>query len=444
MRGRALGSETGYARVGRAVFPVSRLVRRSRGIRRSRGVRRGITDAGRRIRAILGVGLPALTASLTSCSLLPGGDPVPPPVTPPVIHTPDIEVEVPDLGPAVQVAYLTPPPGEPLVDELLASPVLRDPTFGEIVDRWIDYWQNSATDWFPDFVRRMGTFEEVVDSALSERRMPPSLRYLPLIESGYNPGARSGAAAVGLWQFMAGTARERGMEVGPFVDQRRDPFLSTRAAVEFLEELNEEFDSWFLALAAYNGGPNRTRRILRENAPLAPPSDSLFWALRSHWPRETREFVPKLVGAILVAQRPEQYGYPSIESDPPFAFEEVVVPDGTTFDVLADAAETSEEEIRRLNPELYRGFTPPGEEVVIRVPEGRTEVFEAKYAQIPPDRRMTVVEHSVQQGETLSHIAVRYGVRVDEIRAANPDVRPRFLRVGTTLTIPVLLSRQGG
>lgn len=376
--------------------------------------------------------------------MLPGGGDPEPLLTPPVVRTPDIEVEEPDLGPMVQVAYLAPPPGEALVDELLASPVLRDPTFGEVLERWIDYWQNSAADWFPDFVRRMGTFEELVDSALSERRMPPSLRYLPLIESGYNPGARSGASAVGLWQFMAGTARERGMEVGPFVDQRRDPFLSTRAAVTFLEELREEFDSWFLALAAYNGGPNRTRRILRENAPLAQPSDSLFWALRSHWPRETREFVPKLVGAILVAQQPEEYGYPSIESDAPFAFDEVVVPDGTTFDVLADAAEASEDEIRRLNPELYRGFTPPGEEVVVRVPVGRGETFETNYEQVPPDRRMTVVEHAVQPGETLSHIAVRYGVGVEDLQGANPDVRPRFLRIGTTLTIPVLLSRRGG
>lgn len=387
------------------------------------------------------VGCLASASLLAGCAVLPGSGEAEPLVTPPVVRTPDIELEEPDLGPTVHVAYLTPPPGDLLVDELLASPVLRDPAFGEVVDRWIDYWQNSATGWFPDFVGRMGTFEAVVDSALSERRMPPSLRYLPLIESGYNPGARSRVAAVGLWQFMAGTAREHGMVVGPFVDQRRDPFLSTRAAVAFLQELHEEFDSWFLALAAYNGGPNRTRRILRENAPLAAPSDSLFWALREHWPRETREFVPKLVGAILVAQQPEHYGYPAIERDPPFAFDEVVVADGTTFDVLAEAAEVSEEEIRRLNPELYRGFTPPGEEVVVRVPEGRGERFEANYARVPPDARMTVVEHSVQQGETLSHIAERYGVRVDDLRAANPDVRPRFLRVGTTLTIPVLLSR---
>lgn len=372
---------------------------------------------------------------------MPGGDPGPtlPPV---IVRTPQIELEPPDLGAGIHVAYLAPPTAEPMVDELLASPVLRDPAFGEVLGRWVDYWQNAAAAWFPDFVRRMGGFEQTVDSALAERRMPPSLRYLPLIESGYDPGARSHAAAVGMWQFMAGTAQEHGMEVGPFVDERRDPFVSTRAAVTFLDELHEEFDSWFLALAAYNGGPNRTRRILRQQAPLAQPSDSLFWALRRHWPRETREFVPKLLGAIMVAQSPERYGYDSVVRDPPFRFDEVTIPDGTTFDVIAEAAGVPDEAIRRLNPQLFRGFTPPGEEVVVRVPEGRGAAFVAEYALVPPDRRMTVVGHAVQPGETLSHIALRYGVSVADLRAANPDVRPRFLRVGATLTVPLLPGRQ--
>lgn len=363
-------------------------------------------------------------------------------VTPPPVRAPDIPVPTPDLGPLVRVAYLAPPVGEPLVDELLASSVMRDADFREALDSWVEYWREAARPWFPDFVRRMGSFEQTVDSALAKRRMPPSLRYLPLIESGYNPGARSHAAAVGMWQLMPGTAGELGIEVGPFVDQRRDPFHSTRAALDLLDRLHEELGSWFLTLAAYNGGPNRTRRILRQQAPLAQPTDSLFWALRDYWPRETREFVPKLVAAILVAQQPTRFGYPSLDRDPPFRFDLVTVPDGTTFDVLADAAEVDEGEIRRLNPELYRGFTPPGTSVTVRVPEGRGEAFAENYALVPPDRRMTVIEHSVEPGETLSHIALRYGVSVADLRAANPEARPRFLRVGARLTVPVVLGRR--
>ncbi len=342
------------------------------------------------------------------------------------------------------VAYLSPPPDDDYFDPILASAVLRDPEFEEEVAWWIDYWQNAARPWFPDFLRRMGAFERTVDSALAERAMPPSLRYLPLIESGYSPWARSHAAAVGMWQFMPGTAREFGMDVGAFVDERRNPYKSTEAAVDFLDRLHDDFGSWFLALAAYNGGPNRARRILRQNAPLAQHSDSLFWALRHHWPRETRQFVPKLVGAIIVAQNPARFGYDEVVADAPLSFETVSVPDATTLDVLAGAAETDEEEMRRLNPELFRGFTPPNRAYTLRVPAGRAALFEERYAEIPAERRMTVVEHAVQAGETLSHIARRYGVSVTDLRAANPDVRPRFLRIGARLTVPILLGRSAG
>jgi membrane-bound lytic murein transglycosylase D len=340
-------------------------------------------------------------------------------------------------------AFLLPPTGEPLVDEILASPMLRDPEFQEAVARWVDYWQSTAHDWFPDYLRRMGSFEQTVDSALAERGLPPSLRYLPLIESGYSPGARSRASAVGMWQFMSGTATELGMEVSAFLDERRNPYKSTAAAAAMLDDLHESFDSWFLALAAYNGGPNRARRILRQQAPLAQPSDSLFWALRRHWPPETRDFIPKLVGAVIVAGRPTEHGYADTERDPPLRFDEVRVPDATTFDVLARAAETDEEEIRRLNPELFRGFTPPGRGVVLRVPAGMASTFEANYAAIPTKERMTIVEHYIASGETLSHVARRYGVSVADLQAANPDVRPRYLRIGARITVPIMLARGG-
>jgi len=367
-------------------------------------------------------------------------EPSPPPA--PVIE-PAIHVEPVGYESLHDVAYLSPPPLNDYTDPIVSSPVTRDPDFQEAVGAWVDYWENAARPWFPDFLDRMGVFEQTVDSALSSREMPPSLRYLPLIESGYSPWAQSHASAVGMWQFMAGTAREFGMEVGAFVDERRNPYKSTEAAVDFLEELHGDFDSWFLALAAYNGGPNRARRILREHAPLESPSDSLFWALREHWPRETREFVPKLVGAIIVARSPERFGYDALRPAQPLRFDHVVVPEATTMDVLAGAAETDEEEMRRLNPELFRGFTPPGSTYLLRVPAGRAQRFAANYAAIPADRRMTVVEHSVAQGETLSHIARRYGISVSDLRAANPEIRPRYLRVGATVTVPIFSVRTG-
>lgn len=379
------------------------------------------------------------------CALVVAGcaGPPPPSAPPEPLQAPELDVETTLPGPPV-VAYLTPPPGEPVVDRILASPLMRDPEFQAEVADWIDYWSRSARRWFPDYLYRMGSFEQTVDSALAQRGMPPSLRYLPLIESGYNPRARSHASAVGMWQFMPGTARELGMEVSAFVDERRDPFMSTMAAMGFLEDLHATFDeSWFLALAAYNGGPNRARRILREQAPLAQHSDSLFWALREHWPRETREFVPKLVGAIIVAQDPEEYGFGEVERASPFRFDEATVPDAVSVGIVARAAETDEDEIRRLNPELYRGFTPPDRSHVVRVPPGVGDRFADNFAAIPEDERLTIVEHAVAPGETLSHIALRYGISVADLRSANPDVEARYLRVGARLTVPILLARAG-
>jgi len=354
-------------------------------------------------------------------------------VTPvPIPFAPRLEMPLPER-PAVEVS----------IDEILSSPVLLDPDFERAVASWVDYWQGPAGPALPSFVGRMASFQALVDSALAAERLPTSLRYLPFIESGYNPAAASRARAVGMWQFMESTARERGLEVGPLVDQRRDPVRSTDEAVAFLSELREEFGSWFWALGAYNSGPNRVRRILRSYGGDAAPTDSLFWALRQHFPAETREFVPKLIGAVVVASDPRGHGYEP-EAVDPFRFDRVSVPTATTLDVVARAAGATQREIERLNPEYIGRMTPPGRVSALRVPEGSGPVFEAAYALIPPEERVSFVTHRIVAGETLSHIAVRYGVRVSDIEAANPGLRPRFLKIGVTLTVPVAPSARQG
>jgi len=346
------------------------------------------------------------------------------------------EVESPSLYEPRLDPVRVPPPSTRF-DELLASPVMNDADFQAAVARWVDYWGSEAAEAVPVFLGRMVSFETAVDSALEANELPPSLRYLPFIESGYNPRAASSARAVGMWQFMEPTAKELGLEVSRLMDQRRDPVLSTEAAMKFLVDLREGFGSWFLALAAYNGGPNRVRRVMRQYAPGVPPSDSLFWALRRRFPRETQEFVPKLVGAYLVSSRPGPNGFAPSEDVGLFAFDDVNVPDATTLDVVARAAEVSLDEIERLNPQFVRGMTPPGRSSGLRVPRGQGAAFASNYAAIPPEERVTFVEHRVAAGETLSHIAVRYGVLVADINAANPGIRPRFLKIGTVLTVPV-------
>ncbi|HET9948820.1 MAG TPA: lytic transglycosylase domain-containing protein [Longimicrobiales bacterium] len=203
------------------------------------------------------------------------------------------------------------PPAVPFeqMDELLTSPVLWDPEFARAVHWWVDYWTTAATEWVPGYLERMEEHGAAVDSALVSHGFPASLRYLPFIESGYDPRVRSRVGAVGLWQLMPATARGLGLEVTRSTDERRDPEKSTEAALRYLGTLYREFDSWFLALAAYNAGPTRVRAVLRRYAAGEPRSDVLFWSLRHHFSRETRDFVPKLYGAMFVASRPEAYGY---------------------------------------------------------------------------------------------------------------------------------------
>ncbi len=328
-------------------------------------------------------------------------------------------------------------------DALLASPVLRDPEFTRRVHWWVRYWTGPARAWFPGFLTRMSELGTHVDSSLARAGFPPSLRYLPLIESGYAPGVRSGASAVGLWQLMSPTARELGLEVSPLLDERRDFERATDAALAYLDDLHEEFDSWFFALAAYNTGPTRVRRLLRREAAGVPPSDSLFWALRHHFASETRDFLPKLYGAMWVASRPGAYGYETL-APAPLAYDRVEVPHQTTLDVVARAAGVAHADVVALNPQLVRGITPADRVVHVRLPAGGRAAFARNYPMIPPEERVTFVEHLVRPGETLSKIAARYGLRTAEIAAANPGVQARALPVGARLTVPVAPSVREG
>jgi membrane-bound lytic murein transglycosylase D len=364
---------------------------------------------------------------------LPAPEPVPVPVVD-VVRTPAAADEAP--------AVSAPPDAvEGATDPILHSRFARHPVIGERVAAWIERYTVRDGHAFPQFLERMSAYEALVDSALVAEGLPRSLRYVPIIESGYVPSATSPVSAVGLWQFMAPVARSFGMHVSSLVDERRDPVKSTLGAARYLRELDERFGSWFLALAAYNSGPNRVDRLIREHAPLAPLGDSLYTVIFPHLPAETRDFVPKLIAVASVAERPEAFGIeaPSVPARA-YAFEEVELPDATSFDVVAEAAGVDEDEIRRLNPHIVRGLTPRGRPTAVRLPPGTRDRFEEAYAEIPPDRRVTVTEHVVSSGETLGGIARQYGVRTADLQAANPGVRPRRMRIGTRLLVP----REGG
>ncbi len=305
-------------------------------------------------------------------------------------------------------------------------------TFNDAVDRWLEYFQTDGRQNFELYLTRAGRYEPMMRAVLRDAGLPEDLVYMSLIESGFSPRAYSRARAVGLWQFMASTGRAYDLRISYWVDERRDPILATKAAASHLGDLYDEFDSWYLAAAAYNAGVNRVRRSIRRTG-----SDD-YWTLsrRRYLRRETRNYVPKLIAAALIAKEPEKYDFTGIEPELPFAYDLVEVPDATSVDVIAKAAGVDIESVVELNPQILRGVTPPGERYALRVPPGSGHSFALNYASVPPNERVTWVQHVVRRGDTLGEIAQAYGVSVAAIRAANNNIHPRRLRVGQYLMIP--------
>ncbi|MDE2982956.1 MAG: lytic transglycosylase domain-containing protein [Gemmatimonadota bacterium] len=186
----------------------------------------------------------------------------------------------------------------------IRSPLARDSVVEEEAKRWVDHWWTGGQGSVQRGLERMGRYEDYIDAELAIRTLPPSLRYLPLIESGYNHLAVSPAGAAGLWQLMPETARGLGLQVDSLVDQRFDAYLSTQAALDYLVALHDRFQCWSLALAAYNVGPTRVERAIRWHGGSRPRNDALFLHIRDWLPRETQDFVPKFLATIRLAGDP--------------------------------------------------------------------------------------------------------------------------------------------
>lgn len=305
---------------------------------------------------------------------------------------------------------------------------------------YLEFFQVDARDRFAIWLSRLSRYEGMIRERLRAKGLPEDLVYLTLIESGLSNSAVSRARAVGMWQFVAGTGRLYGLTVDPWVDERRDPYKATDAAVSYLADLVQRLGSVYLAAAAYNAGEGRITRGVRH---LPGQSDSLtdetFFQLadRRYLRRETRDYVPKLIAAALIAKQPARYGFTDIPRTPPLQFDEIRVPDATGLDVLARLADTTTEALLELNPQFVRGVTPPGREVTVRVPRGSGTMTAEGFDTLPVTARITFVEHYVTRGQTLSDIAKQYRVSVTTIQGANPSLKPRTLHVGQRLVIPM-------
>jgi len=385
-----------------------------------------------------------LLALLAAACYRAGPLPTPPPAVV-EIDPPDLVVaEIADLSSletGLEPAPFPEPPGElpptsasEAPDGLNLSGTVIPLEINPRVQYWIDLFTGNERERFALYLARQGRFEDMIVSKLKAKGMPEELIYLALIESGFSPIARSRASAVGMWQFMAATARIEGLVVSEYLDERRHVERSTDAALNHLEGLYNRFGSWYLAAAAYNSGAGRISRALARTR-NAPDGDGAFWSIHSLLPRETRDYVPKLVAATIIGRNRARFGFDTVELHTPLPVDRVIVPDATDLSVAAEAAGVAVEELVALNAHLPRHVTPPGRATEILLPPGTLATFEVAFAEIPPEKRVRFLEHTVRRGETLSHIARRYGTSVSAIQQANALRSANRLSIGQRLRI---------
>lgn len=248
------------------------------------------------------------------------------------------------------------------------------------VEHWLKQFTGRYRDDFQIHLTRRGRYEGMIRSRLRERGMPEDLIWLAMIESGFNPTVRSSASAIGLWQFMDATARQYGLRVDRWVDERRDPVAATDAALDYLHWLHARYDSWYLAAAAYNGGPGRVSRILESHADGRTGEEALYWEVIDQLPRETRNYVPKLLAARRLATSPWLYGFHS-GTEAAYEYDTIEVAGGVALTSLARSMGVPVETLRGLNPHLIRDMTPPGKSWEVRVPDGGGRIAALRIAQ---------------------------------------------------------------
>lgn len=299
---------------------------------------------------------------------------------------------------------------------------------------YIQLFQGRLREWIEGGLRRGARYLPMIQNVFRAEGLPLDLAYVPLIESAFNPSALSRAKAKGVWQFMAGTALEHGLKRDWYIDERADPEKATQAAAKYLRALNDTFQGdWHLALASYNGGPGTVQRAISRTGVRD------FWKLSDRarlLPRETREYVPMILAAIVIARNPAQYGI-SFFAEQPMAYEKVKMPGPVDLRRIAEWAGTSIEEIQTLNPELRRWTTPvkyPGYE--LKVPAGTASAVAERLAEAEAQELAALRWYAVKRGDTLVSIAKKLSVSRTDLAEANYLSVRATVMPGQQLIIP--------
>ncbi len=311
-------------------------------------------------------------------------------------------------------------------------------TLNSKVEYFLYYFQTGGKPSFARWLSHSSRYIPMMKEILKREGMPEDLVYVAMIESGFQMHARSWANAVGPWQFVSDTGRRYALRIDQWIDERKDPVKATTAAALYLKELYGLFKGdWYLAAAGYNAGENK---ILRA---ISMYNTSDFWEISrgSYLKRETKEYVPKLLAAAIIAKDPARYGFTDIAYLTPIEYDTVTIPTRTNLDLAAQLSGTTYETIKELNPDLRHWCTPPNyPDYQLKIPKGSKQQFEAEFAKVPENQRFTerVLYSRYRAGrkDTLKVVARRFGASPAILAKLNGlNVKSRI--AGKSLLVPV-------
>lgn len=318
-------------------------------------------------------------------------------------------------------------------------PVVLDPA----VESHIRFFNTSIKSRFEQWLIRFSRYRPLVENIFAEFNLPSDLVNLSLVESGFNPYAYSRAKATGPWQFMQGTGKVYGLRIDHYVDERRDPIKSTVAAARYLRDLYDLFGAWPLAMAAYNAGEGKVLRALHKVQGETFSDISKTKLIR----QETKQYVPRIMAATIIARSPEQYGFGHTATAAPHQFEEVIVNRALHFRAIASASGVAYEDLRLLNPELRRDATPPDDSAYhLKVPVGTADKVAGLLDRIPTYKFPPIVSnvryaksatpqsYRVRAGDTLEKVSKRFRVPLRTLKTRN-NLSSSVIRPGEFLTI---------
>ncbi len=325
------------------------------------------------------------------------------------------------------------------MEELPASDIPL--TLNNKVEYMLNLFQTSGRRSFATWLSRSERYIPMMKEVLKKEGLPEDLVYVAMIESGFSPHAYSVASAVGPWQFISGTGKRYSLRIDPWIDERRDPLKSSVAAALYLKELYTLFNNdWYLATAGYNAGENKILRAIT----MYNTRD--FWQISQgrYLKRETKDYVPKLLAAAIIAKEPAKYGFADIAYLPPIEFDTVTIPSRTDLDLVARLSDSPLQTLHDLNPELRRWCTPPDyPDYQLKIPKGKKELFEAEFARLPEDQRyvekVAHLRYRATKRDTIASLARRYGTTPEALAELN-QIKVGQRISGKRLTVPVTLA----